>query len=254
MPLPVALAHSLARRLDAARKEQLTYLSPDGKIQVGVAFKDRRPHRIHSVSILASQRQAGSPSPGQLEDDLRDLVLGPAFADEAIKPDARTRIAINSDGVIVQGGPAYHAGLTGRKNAVDTYGEFARHSGAALSGKDLVRVDRVGAYAARHAARSVIGAELADLCEVQLSYSVGLPGPVSVQVETYGTAKIPEAEISRRIRGAFDFRLGAIIEQLQLRRLATQADVLRKLAVYGHFGRTDLELPWEVSDRVDALR
>ena len=248
MPMPVALAHTLARQLDAARHEGLGYLAPDGKTQVGVEFRGRRPVRIHSVTILASQREKCIPDAATLERDLREQVLAPAFGD-GLAPDARTRIAINPDGPIVGGGPAYHAGLTGRKNAVDTYGEFARHSGAALSGKDISRIDRVGAYAARRAARNVVTAGLAELCEVQLSYSVGLAGPVSVQVETYGTARIPESEISRRIRHCFDFRLASIIDQLGLaERVARDRDFLRKLAVYGHFGRDDLKLPWETSD------
>jgi S-adenosylmethionine synthetase len=254
MPAPVALAHALARRLDAARREDLTYLAPDGKTQVGIEFRGRRPLRIHSVTILTSQREKSTPSAAVLERDVRERVLAPAFGDE-LRPDAATRIAINPEGPIVGGGPAFHAGLTGRKNAVDTYGEFARHSGAALSGKDISRVDRVAAYAARCAARNVVSAGLAELCEVQLSYSVGLPGPASVQVETYGTGRIPEPEISRRIKRVFDFRLASIIDRLALRELvAKDGGFLRKLAVYGHFGRTDLELPWETSEEVDRLR
>jgi S-adenosylmethionine synthetase len=253
MPMPLALAHSLARRLDVARRQDLTYLAPDGKTQVGVEFRGHRPTRIHSVTILASQREKGCPGPAVLERDLRDHVLGSAFG-EGLAPDAKTRIAINPDGPIIGGGPAFHAGLTGRKTAVDTYGEFSRHSGAALSGKDVSRIDRVGAYAARCAARNVVAARLAELCEVQLSYSVGLPGPVSVQVETYGTARVPESEISRRIKRCFDFRLASIIERLGLRETVVRdGDFLRKLAVYGHFGRSDLALPWELSDFAPRL-
>ncbi len=253
MPAPVALAHALARQLDVARRGDLDYLAPVGKTQVGVEFRGRRPVRIHSVTILASQREKGGPSPAVLERDLRERVLAPAFGD-GLRPDAGTRIAINPEGPIVGGGPAFHAGLTGRKNAVDTHGEFARHSGAALSGKDISRVDRVGAYAARCAARNVVSAGLAELCEVQLSYSVGLPGPASVQVETYGTGRIPEPEISRRIKSVFDFRLASIVERLSLRELVTRdGGFLRQLAVYGHFGRSDLELPWETSADVARL-
>ncbi|HVZ34459.1 MAG TPA: methionine adenosyltransferase [Polyangiaceae bacterium] len=246
MPAPIVLAHALARGLDSARRKQLPYLAPDGKTQVGIEFKGRRPYRIHSVTILASQRDADRPSPRALEMDLRDLVLAEAFAGEELRPDPQTRIAINPEGPIVRGGPAAHAGLTGRKTAVDTYGEFARHGGAALSGKDLARIDRIGAYAARQAARAVIAAGLAELCEVQLSYSIGLPGPVSVQVETYGTGRLEEAEIARRVQARFDFRIGPIIERLRLREL-TERDggFLRELSAYGHFGRRDLALPWE---------
>jgi S-adenosylmethionine synthetase len=253
MPMPVALAHALARELDAARRKDLSYLAPDGKTQVGVEFRGRRPSRIHSVTLLASQREKGTPSPATLERDLRERVITPALAG-GLGLDAHTRIAINPEGPIIGGGPAVHAGLTGRKNAVDTYGEFARHSGAALSGKDLARVDRVGAYAARWAARNAVAAGLAELCEVQLSYSVGLPGPVSVQVETYGTARVAESEISRRIKSVFDFRLARVIDRLALRDLVVRdGGFFRKLAVYGHVGRTDIELPWETNELAGRL-
>jgi S-adenosylmethionine synthetase len=254
MPLPIWLAHRLARALDAARKDGLSYLTPDGKTQVGVEFRDRRPARIHSVTIIASQR-AHEPDRARLERDLRDTVIESAFADEPLKPDARTRIAINPEGPIVPGGPVHHAGLTGRKTGVDTYGEFSRQSGAALSGKDPSRIDRVGAYAARHAARSVVAAGLAEQCEIALSYSVGLAAPVSVQVETYGTGRLSDDELCVRVTRQLDFRVGAIVRRLKLRELVEQhTGFYRRLAVYGHFGRDDLDLPWERSDALDALR
>lgn len=256
LPLPISLAHGLVRRLDDVRAEgDLAYLAPDGKTQVGVEFRNQRPHRIHSVTVVASQQEARFPEPKQLRDDLIQSVIEPVFREEPIAPDDRTRIAINPEGVFLGGGPAAHAGLTGRKTAVDTYGEFARHSGSALSGKDPSRIDRVGAYAARYAAKNVVAAGLADMCEVQLSYSLGFAGPVSVQVETYGTGTIPEHEIAARVERAFDFRLAAIIRDLRLRELPSEhkSGFYRKLAAYGHVGRPELELPWEATDRVDAL-
>jgi S-adenosylmethionine synthetase len=254
MPLPIWLAHRLARALDGARKDGLSYLTPDGKTQVGVEFSGRRPLRIHSVTIIASQRTR-EPGRGRLERDVREGVIERAFADAPLQLDSRTRIAINPEGPIAPGGPAVHAGLTGRKAGVDTYGEFSRQSGAALSGKDPSRIDRVGAYAARHAARSVVAAGLAEQCEIGLSYSIGLPAPVSVQVETYGTGRLSDDALCRRVTDAFDFRVGAIVRRLALRELAERKDeVYQRLAVYGHFGRDDIELPWERSDGLAALR
>ncbi len=255
MPLPIWLAHKLARALDSARKQELPFLGPDAKTQVGVEFRNRIPHRIHSVTLLASQRQAHAIGPKAFHEALVEHVIKPAFADERFAPDSDTRISVNPEGPIFEGGPSLHSGLTGRKTAVDTYGEFARHSGAALSGKDPSRIDRVGAYAARHAARNVVAAGLADLCEVQLSYSVGLSTPVSVQVETYGTAKLPEDALSARISQVFDFSVGSLQRRFGLRERASIHDNwFRKLAVYGHVGRPDLELPWEQDDFVEALR
>ena len=177
------------------------------------------------------------------------------FEKERTRPDERTQLFVNPDGPLVLGGPAVHSGLTGRKTAVDTYGEYARHSGAALSGKDLLRVDRVGAYAARYAAKNVVAAGLAEECEVQLSYTIGLAHPVSVQVETFGTGEVSDDEIAKRIRAHFDFRLGGILKTFGLRhRFVQGGGFFRRLAAYGHVGRTDLELPWEMTDRVDLLR
>ncbi len=256
MPLPIWLAHRLSARLALVRKKGvLDYLAPDGKTQVAVQFQGRKPSRIHGITLLASQLQARSPSIARLREDVVEHVVGPVFAEEKIRPDDATRIAVNPEGPFVLGGPAFHAGLTGRKTAVDTYGEFARQSGAALSGKDLVRVDRVGAYAARHAAKNVVAAGLADLCEVQLSYSIGVARPVSVQVETWGSAAVPEDEIARRIVRAFDFRPAAIVQRFGMHKLAVRdSDFYRKLACYGQVGRTDLELPWETVDAVGALQ
>ncbi|MBU1190081.1 MAG: methionine adenosyltransferase [Gammaproteobacteria bacterium] len=257
MPLPVSLAHRLTRRLSAVRFEKLLpYLAPDGQSQVGVEFHNRRPVRIHSISLVASQRAADAVDPVQLRADLIEQVITPAFRDEAVRPDADTNIWINPYGPVIEGGPALHAGLTGRKNAVDTYGEYSRHSGSALSGKDPSRIDRIGAYAARYAAKNIVAAGLAEECEVQLSYAIGLSRPVSVQVETLGTGRIDDDEIRRRLEAHCDFRVGAIISRFNLRHLPAQVKggFYRKLGAYGHVGRTDIGLPWEQTDLVAAIR
>jgi len=257
MPLPIWLAHRLARRLAEVRQDRaLLYLSPDGKTQVGVEYRDRKPHRIHSIALMASQREAGRPRPDELRRDLIESVITPVFAEEPVRPDAQTRIFVNPEGTLVGGGPAVHAGLTGRKNAVDTYGEYSRNSGDALSGKDPLRIDRVGAYAARHAAKNIVAAGLARECEVQLSYSIGLSRPVSVQVETFGTGTVDDATLAHRLEHRFDFRLGGIMRRFGLRRLpaARQGIFYRPLAAYGEVGRIDLELPWEYVDEADSLR
>lgn len=251
MPLPIFLANKLARRLDEIReREVLPYLTPDGKTQVAVEFAKSRPARIFGVMISSGQRNESERKAGQLDEDLREHVLGPVFASEEIRPDAETRVFIKGTG---KGGPYVHAGLTGRKGGADTYGEFARRTDSALSGKDPTRVERIGSYAARYAAKQVVGAGMAAQCEVQLSYSIGLPGPVSVQVETYGTSKLSDDDIARRLRGAFDFRIGALIRRFALNELDPEV-IYPRLAVYGHFGRTDLKLPWEALDGVHALR
>ncbi|OKH21440.1 methionine adenosyltransferase [Hydrococcus rivularis NIES-593] len=256
MPLPIWLAHKLARQLSEVRKQNLlSYLTPDGKTQVGVEYRNRRPYRIHSITVIASQTKKSKPDFEQLQDDIRETVIKPIFEDEDIRPDAQTRIFVNPDGPFVKGGPAVHSGLTGRKNAIDTYGEYAQHSGSALSGKDPVRIDRVGAYAARYAAKNVVAAGLADECEVQLSYSIGLARPVSIQVETFGTGKVSEEEIAILLEKHFDFRLAGIIKQFDLRYLPSlhKGTFYRKLAAYGHVGRTDIELPWEKTDKATVF-
>ncbi|MEA5576069.1 methionine adenosyltransferase [Anabaena sp. UHCC 0451] len=256
MPLPIWLAHKLARQISEVRKQKiLPYLTPDGKTQVGVEYKNRRPFRIHSIAVIASQNQSEKPDLQQLRDDIRETVISPVFENEKIKPDAKTKIFINPDGRFITGGPTTHAGLTGRKNAIDTYGEYSKHSGSALSGKDPIRIDRVGAYVARYAAKNVVAAKLADECEVQLSYSIGLSRPVSVQVETFGTGKISDEEITAILEKHFDFRLAGIIKQFNLRFLPslTKGGFYRQLAAYGHVGRSDIELPWEKVDKVGVF-
>jgi S-adenosylmethionine synthetase len=255
MPLPIWLFHKLARRLSEVKLQNgISYLMPDGKIQVGVEFRDRRPYRIHSVTITASQKSRHKPSLKKLRQDVMDAVVVPVFEDEDIRPDKNTRIFINPDGVFL-GGPLYHSGLTGRKNAVDTYGEFSRHSGNALSGKDPFRIDRAGAYAARHAAKNIVAAGLAVECEVTLSYSIGLTRPVSLQVQTFGTGKLEDNHICNLIREHFDFRLAGILREFDLRYLPqkTPQGFYRRLAAFGHFGRMDMDLPWEKTDKVDIL-
>jgi S-adenosylmethionine synthetase len=256
MPLPIWLAHKLARQISEVRRQKiLPYLTPDGKTQVGVEYKNRQPYRIHSITVIASQNQRAKPDLQQLQDDIRETVISPVFANEKIKPDAKTRIFINPDGQLIIGGPTTHAGLTGRKNAIDTYGEYSKHSGSALSGKDPIRIDRIGAYAARYAAKNVVAAKLADECEVQLSYSIRLSRPVSVQVETFGTGKISDEEITAILEKHFDFRLAGIIKKFDLRFLPslTEGGFYRKLAAYGHVGRSDIELPWEKVDKVGVF-
>jgi S-adenosylmethionine synthetase len=255
MPLPIWLSNKLARQLTRVRREKiLPYIQPDGKVQVGVAFKDRKPKGIHSVTISASQIDPAKPSPKKLHKEILENVIDPVFKKEPIRPDKRTRIFINPDGPYL-GGPTHHSGLTGRKSAVDTYGEYARHSGDALSGKDPLRIDRVGAYAARYAAKNVVAAGLASECEVMLSYSIGLTKPVSLQVQTFGTAKIPDSKIVDLLAENFDFRLAGILRQFKLREQPVKHldGFYQKLAAYGHFGRTDMDLPWEATDKAKDL-
>jgi S-adenosylmethionine synthetase len=182
-------------------------------------------------------------------------VIEPVLAGEQFKADKKTTIFVNHGGARIGGGPSVHSGLTGRKTGIDSYGEYSRHSGAALSGKDPMRIDRVGAYAARHAAKNVIAAGLASECEVQLSYSIGLARPASLRVRTFGSGRIDDRELAARIEDVFDFRPGAIVRDLRLKTLSAEnGGFYQKLAVYGHMGRVDFEVPWEATDKVDALK
>jgi S-adenosylmethionine synthetase len=260
MPLPIWLAHKLARKLTSVRLQRLLpYLEPDGKTQVGVEYKNGKPYRLHSITVIASQTrgsQDGGPSLNRLTDEIRETVITPVFQDEDILPDAGTRIFVNPDGPFIMGGPSIHSGLTGKKTAIDTYGEYARHNGAALSGKDPLRIDRIGAYAARYAAKNIVAAGLAGECEVQLSYSIGFPRPVSIQVETFGTGKISEERIVELLEQHFDFRLAGILKQFNLRHLPMilKGGFYRKLAAYGQMGRMDMGLPWELTDKAKVLK
>ncbi|KAA6185523.1 methionine adenosyltransferase [Thiohalocapsa marina] len=257
MPLPIWLAHRLARRLDAASlRRELGYLLPDAKTQVGIEYVGGEPKRIHSITLETTQREGHVPSMPRLRQDLIEHAIVPVLAEERLRADDHTHLFINPRGPMVGGGPAAHSGLTGRKTGIDTYGEYARHSGAALSGKDPMRIDRVGAYAARHAAKNAVAAGLARECEVQLSYSIGMAGPVSLRVRSFGTGRIGDDEIGRRLLANFDFRIGAIVRDLRLREgPAEHPDgFYQRLAVYGHMGRADLDPPWERTDRAEALR
>ncbi len=257
LPLPIYLAHKLTRRLDQVRLDgHLPELAPDGQVQVAVSFHDRIPRHIHDIVLVTSQQEVAAISEEHLQEAVMETVVLPAFQDEALAPDRQTHIAINPTGRVIGGGPSLHAGLTGRKNAMDTYGEYCRHSGAALSGKDPRRIDRVGAYAARHAAKQVVAAGLARECELAISYSIGKAGPVSVYAQTFGTGTLADDTLSARIAHHFDFRLGAILRRFDLQRLPElhPAGFYRKLAVYGHMGRLDLDAPWERLDEADALR
>jgi len=255
MPLPIALAHRISAQLAGIRRDKiLPYLMPDGKVQIGVVYRKRQPLRIHSVTITANQKKAKKPSLKRLRQDILDAVVNPVFENEPVRPNSKTVINVNPDGPY-QGGPVHHSGLTGRKNAIDTYGEYSRHSGKALSGKDPVRIDRVGAYAARYAAKNIVAAGLADECEVMLSYSLGKTHPVSLYVQTFGTGKIPDLDIKDMLIRNFEFRLAGILKQFNLRYLPSEHPdgFYQKLAAYGHFGRQDLELPWERTDKMEKL-
>lgn len=256
MPLPIWLAHKLSRSITQVRKnDTLNYLCPEAKTGVGVEYRSQKPYRIHSITITASQKRAGEPGIGRLRDDIMESVIGPVFEGEPIGPDERTEVFINPEGPFLLGGPSVHAGLTGRKTAMDAYGEYARHSGAALSGKGPLRIDRIGAYAARYAAKNLVAAGLADECEVQLSYSITLSRPACIQVETFGTGRIPDEELAALLGRRFDFRLASIMRQFNLRHLPALVGggFYEKLAVFGQVGRTDMDLPWERTDKATEL-
>lgn len=255
MPLPIWLAHRLVRRLDQVRHAELDYLAPDGKCQVAVEFEDHTPRRIHSVTLVATQHKK-KPSLDELQRDVLEKVVRPVFAEEPIGLDDRTLIRVNPEGPVKEGGPLLHTGLTGRKHSVDTYGAYTRQGSAAFSGKDPRRIERSGAYAARHAAKNIVAAGLATQCEVQISYTMSLAGPVSLRVETFGTGRLPDEELARRLLSRFDFRLAGIIRRFRLRDLGALCggSFYRRLAVYGHVGRLDLPAPWEDVSQAEQLR
>lgn len=246
MPMPISLAHKLTRRLTEVRKNNiLTYLRPDGKSQVTVEYQDGVPSRVDTV-IISSQHD---PQVGQ-EEIARDVIAKVIKEVIPVKLlDDRTRYLVNPTGRFVVGGPQGDSGLTGRKIIVDTYGGYARHGGGAFSGKDPTKVDRSGAYAARHAAKNIVAAGLAKQCEIQIAYAIGVAKPVSILVETFGTGTISNEEIAEITRKNFDFRPAAIIRDLQLRR-----PIFKQVAAYGHFGRNDLDLPWEKLNKVPQLK
>ena len=241
MPLTISLAHKLSRRLSEARKSgELDYLRPDGKTQVTVEYEDGKPVRIDTIVI--STQHAPEVTLATIEKDLIEKVVRPIVPAEFL--DAQTKYFINPTGKFVIGGPQGDCGLTGRKIIVDTYGGMARHGGGAFSGKDATKVDRSAAYAARYVAKNVVAAGLADKCEIQLAYAIGVARPVSIMVETFGTAKIDEEKIAELINKNFDLRPAGIIKTLDLRR-----PIYAQTAAYGHFGRTDIDLPWEHTER-----
>ena len=256
MPLPIWLAHRLADAMDSPKvAKKLPYLIPDGETQVGIEYSNGKPKRIHSITLVATQIDDESPDLQQLRNDLIAEVIEPVLAKEQYKVDKKTAIFVNHGGIRVGGGPAVHSGLTGRKTGMDSYGEYSRHRGAALSGKDPMRIDRVGAYAARYAAKNIVAAGLANECEVQLSYSIGHAHPVSVRVRTFGSGRIENSELASRLNDVFDFRPGAIVRDLRLKTLSAESGgFYQKLAVYGHMGRTDFDVPWEATDKVEKLK
>lgn len=246
MPMPIALAHRITRRLSETRKNgTLPYLRPDGKSQVTVEYEGDTPVRIDTVVV--STQHSPETDHGTIEQDVIEHVIKPVIPAELL--DERTKYFVNPTGRFVIGGPQGDAGLTGRKIIVDTYGGYARHGGGAFSGKDPTKVDRSAAYASRYVAKNVVAAGLAKKCEVQLAYAIGIASPVSIMVETFGTANIPEEKIQELIYEHFDLRPAGIIQSLQLRR-----PIYRQTAAYGHFGRTDIDLPWEETDKAETLK
>jgi S-adenosylmethionine synthetase len=257
LPMPLWLAHKLARRLASMREQKrLAYLGPDGKTQVSVEFRDGKPLRVQSITLVASQIEPEIVDPKRMRDDLLAHVVTAAFEDESVRPDADTTVHINPDGPFLVGGPTVHSGLTGRKNAIDTYGEYSRHSESALSGKDPSRIDRIGAYAARHAAKNIVAAGLAAECEVQLTYSIGRARPISIQADSRGTGTVSDETLAELVREHFELRPAGIVRDFALRRQSGEhkGGFYRRLAAYGHVGRLDLEVPWERTEKLAILR
>jgi S-adenosylmethionine synthetase len=263
MPLPISLAHRISRKLAAVRKTgQLPYLRPDGKTQVTVAYEDGKPVGIDTI-LVSTQHTA---SIGDLSDtaavqakikaDLWTLVVLPSFEDIAIKPDDTTRFLVNPTGKFVVGGPQGDSGLTGRKIIVDTYGGYSRHGGGAFSGKDPTKVDRSAAYAARYVAKNIVAAGLAEKCEVQLSYAIGVARPVSILVETFGTGKVDDDRLLDLVKANFELRPAGIIQTLGLSKMPSEREgrFYQDVASYGHMGRNDLDLPWEQTDKAAMLK
>ncbi len=247
MPLPISLAHKLARRLTEVRKSgELKYLRPDGKTQVTVEYDENNvPVRVDTIVISTQHDEEVTLE--QIQADLKRVVIAPVVPAELL--DEATKYFINPTGRFVIGGPKGDAGLTGRKIIVDTYGGYARHGGGAFSGKDATKVDRSAAYAARYVAKNIVAAGLADRAEVQLAYAIGVAQPVSIAVDTFGTGTVPSSQIVEWVRELFDLRPAGIIKMLDLRR-----PIFKQTAAYGHFGRTDLNVPWEQTDKADVLK
>lgn len=247
MPLPISLAHKLAKKLaDVRKSHELDYLRPDGKTQVTVEY-DEEGHPARIDTIVVSTQHDPDVSLKQITRDVHEHVIAPSVPEGLI--DDQTKFFINPTGRFVIGGPQGDAGLTGRKIIVDTYGGYARHGGGAFSGKDATKVDRSASYAARYVAKNIVAAGLADKCEVQLAYAIGVARPVSISVDTFGTGKASEEQLVQLIRHNFDLRPAGIIKMLDLRR-----PIYRQTAAYGHFGRTDIDLPWEKTDKAELLK
>ena len=246
MPMPISLAHKLTKRLSEVRKAGLvSYLRPDGKSQVTVEYDGDKPVRVDTVVV--STQHSDEVDHDTIEKDMIKLVINEVIPSELM--DENTKIFVNPTGKFVIGGPNGDSGLTGRKIIVDTYGGYARHGGGAFSGKDPTKVDRSASYAARYVAKNIVAAGLADKCEIQLAYAIGVAHPVSIMIDCFGTEKIPVEEIKKRVTDNFDLRPAGIIKMLDLRR-----PIYKQTAAYGHFGRTDVDLPWERCDKVDLLK
>ena len=263
MPLPISLAHKLSYRLAQVRKQGiLSYLRPDGKSQVTVEYVDGKPARIHTVLISTQHDDVidgisdNAKIQAKIREDIKKYVIDYVFENEEIKLDSETKILVNPSGRFVVGGPQGDAGLTGRKIIVDTYGGYSRHGGGAFSGKDPTKVDRSAAYAARYVAKNVVAAGLAEKCEIELAYAIGVAEPISIMVDTFGTGKVSDDEISKLVSKNFDLRPAAIIKNFDLRNLPAKngGKFYQLLAAYGHMGRTDIDVPWEHTDKADALK
>ena len=263
MPLPISLAHKLSYRLAQVRKQGiLSYLRPDGKSQVTVEYVDGKPSRIHTVLISTQHDDIidgisdNAQIQAKIREDIKKYVIDYVFENEAIKLDAETKILVNPSGRFVVGGPQGDAGLTGRKIIVDTYGGYSRHGGGAFSGKDPTKVDRSAAYASRYVAKNIVASGLAEKCEIELAYAIGVAEPISIMVDTFGTGKISDDEISELVAKNFDLRPAAIIKNFDLRNLPAKngGKFYQLLAAYGHMGRTDIDVPWEHTDKAEALK
>lgn len=255
MPLPLELAHALARQLDETRMAgTLDFLSPDCKTQAAVEIRDGHPGRIHALALDLTGDRENAPGPKVLRQLMRKEVVDPVLAARGLAMDSRSDLFVQPDGALAAGGPTLHAGLTGRKTGMDTYGEYARHGGAALSGKDPSRIDRLGAYSARYLAKNVVAAELAESCEIQISWTSGRAEPVSLWVDTFSTGVLPDDELIARLEKTVDLRPAGLLERFGLgKSYPASIPFLRRLSVYGHMGREDLDLPWERRDLAEQL-
>ena len=263
MPMPISLAHRISRRLAMVRKQEgLSYLRPDGKTQVTIQYEDGKPVGIDTILISTQHTETignlseGSAVQKKIKDDLWETVIQPVFADLELKPHKDTRFLVNPTGKFVIGGPQGDSGLTGRKIIIDTYGGYSRHGGGAFSGKDPTKVDRSASYACRYVASNIVAAGLAEKCEVQVSYAIGVARPTSIFIETFGTAKISEEKLLDIIKEHFELRPAGIIQTLNLRNLSQERGgrFYQDVAAYGHFGRTDLDLPWEKTNKAAQLK